>query len=148
LCTVTINVKFLKICYNKLIFKIYGRVGCGAVYFRKLIAMFRRDLLPPSSGYSEIIGFFMSSESLFQLSASNFDNPKIIILLLEAVRFTDFTVNFSLAGRSCYIYFQPYYYVFFPLFLLPNLEFQHLHHKNTSLCGILSHISPLHNPFL
>lgn len=110
--------------------------------------MFRRDLLPPSSGYSEIIGFFMSSESLFQLSASNFDNPKIIILLLEAVRFTDFTVNFSLAGRSCYIYFQPYYYVFFPLFLLPNLEFQHLHHKNTSLCGILSHISPLHNPFL
>ena len=148
LCKVTNNIQFWKICYSNLIFKIYGPVGCGAVYFRKLIAMFRRYLLPPCSGYSEIRGFTFPLKVCSNLVHQTSIPPKIIILLPEAVSVADFTVSFSLAGRICYIsYFQPYLLCVFP-FLLRNLEFQHLHHKNTSLCRILRHISPLHNSFL
>ena len=78
------------------------------MYFRELIAMFRRDLLPPSSGYSEIRGCVFPLKVCSNLVHQTSIPPKITILLLEAVKVVDFTVNFSFAVRICHIYFQTY----------------------------------------
>lgn len=129
------------------LFKTYGPVGFGSVYFRKLIAMFRRDLLPPSSGYSEIRGFIFPLKVCSNLVHQTSTPPKIIILLLEAERVTDFTVNFPWWVEFSIYIFSNLSTLCVP-FLLRNLEFQYPHHKNTSLCRILRYISPLHNPFL
>ena len=125
LCTVTNNTQFLKICYSKLIFKthVYGRVGCGVVYFHKLIDIFRRDLLPPSSGYSEIRGFIFPLKICSNLVHRTSILPKIIIFLLETVRVTDFTVNFSLTGRICYTYIHTYIYIYIQTYLLCVFRF-------------------------
>ena len=87
----------------------------GVVYFRKFIAMFRRDLLLPSSGYSEIRGFIFPLKVCSSLVHQTSLPPKIIILLPEAVRVAEFTVSFSSASRICYIsYFQTYILCVFP----------------------------------
>ena len=70
--------------------------------------MFRRDLLPPSSGYSEIRRCVFPLKVCFNLVHQPSTPPKITILLLEAVKVSDFTVNFSFAVRICHIYFETY----------------------------------------